>query len=565
MTTFSFDGRPIAFQPGQSVGAALVADGVRSWRITRRDGRPRGIFCGIGACFDCLVTVDGRLNQRACLVAAQDGQHVRAQEGTVAMADLVGGSAGNDARAGAEVDVAVVGAGPAGLAAAAAAVVAGCTVAGVDSGRDLGGQYWRHSPDRPAAVPRPATFRRLAATVRSGAIHLPEHEVWMVEPGGAGFVVRTLHHSAERTVRAAAVVLATGAVDRQLPFPGWDLPGVYTAGGAQALLKEHSVLAGRRVVVAGTGPFLLPVAAGLATHGTRIAGVFEAAATTGWLRHAAVLAGHPARLGEAAAYRTRLLASGSRYRTRHAVVAAHGDDRLEAVTVARLDPRWRVDDRSARWVPCDALAVGWGFSPRVELAAGLGCVTGIGADGSVVVTVDDDQGTSVPGVYVAGEACGIGGAMLAVAEGEIAGRAVAARLGRPSPGAGGAHRARSRGRAFAAAMHAVYPVRDGWYRWLRPDTLVCRCEEVPVRDVVTAVRDLGATDTRAAKLLSRAGMGWCQGRICGFALSRIAAAEGGGSGGETGLVRRPLAVPVPLGALARSPEPGSPTRGEESR
>jgi thioredoxin reductase len=475
------------------------------------------------------------------------------------MADPASGGAGHS---GAVVDVVVVGAGPAGLAAAAAAVAAGCAVAVVDAGRDLGGQYWRHPPGRPGAVPRATTFRRLAEAVRSGATCLSEHDVWMVGRDGSGFVVHALHGAVERTVRAATVVLAPGAVDRQLPFPGWDLPGVYTAGGAQALVKEHAVLAGRRVVVAGTGPFLLPVATGLAAHGAQIAGVFEAAATTGWLRHSTVLAGHGARLGEAAAYRARLLAAGVRYRTRHAVVAAHGDDRLEAVTVARLDPRWRFDDRSVRTVACDALAVGWGFSPRVELAVHLGCATATGADGSVVVAADDDQATTVPGVYVAGEASGIGGAMLAVAEGEIAGRAVAAWLGRHTPGSGAARHARDRGRAFAAAMHAVYPVRDGWRGWLRPDTVVCRCEEVPVRELVTAIRDLGATDTRTVKLLSRAGMGWCQGRICGFAASRIAAAEGGGIGGEAGLVRRPLAVPVPLGVLARTSELGDPTPEE---
>src|SRR5690606_23324809 len=342
-----------------------------------------------------------------------------------------------------------------------------------------------------------------------------------------------------------------------------DLPGVYTAGGAQALRKEHAVVAGRRVIVAGTGPFLLPVAAALASHGARLAGVFEAGVTVGWLRHATVLARHAARLGEAAAYRGRLLAARTRYRSRHAVVAAHGDGRLDRVTVARIDSRWRVREGSHRTVRCDALAVGWGFSPRIELAVGLGCATGIGADGSLVITVDDDQATDVPGVYVAGEACGVGGAGLAVAEGEIAGGAAAARIGGlPSLDSAPARRTRDRGRAFAAAMHAVYPVRDGWYGWSQADTVVCRCEEVPVRALATAVHDLGASDTRAVKLLSRAGMGWCQGRICGFALSRIAAIEGGGVGGESSLVRRPLAVPVPLGALARLRESESTIRGE---
>ena len=475
------------------------------------------------------------------------------------MAEPVTDSAGG--RGPADTDLVIVGAGPAGLAAAAAASATGCLVTVLDAGRDLGGQYWRHPPGRSTGVPRAGVFRRLTEAVRSRALHLSEHEVWAVgRDGDNGFVVHALHGAVERTVRAGAVVLAPGAVDRQLPFPGWDLPGVYTAGAAQALLKEHDVVVGSRLVVAGTGPFLLPLAAGMAAHGVRIAGLFEAGATTGWLRYPTVLAGHGARLGEAGAYRARLAAGGARYRTRHAVIAAHGDGQVEDVTVARVDSRWRVDERTTRTVACDALAVGWGFSPRIELAAGLGCAVGIGADGSAVVTVDDDQASSVPGVYVAGEATGVGGALLALAEGEIAGRAAATRLGYAARHPDAAHRTRSRGRAFAAARHAVYPVRDGWHGWMRSDTVVCRCEEVPVRDIVTAVADLGASDTRTAKLLSRAGMGWCQGRICGYAVSRIAAAEGGGIGGERGLANRPLAVPVPLGVLARPPEPVNPTQ-----
>lgn len=454
---------------------------------------------------------------------------------------------------GGRYDVAVVGGGPAGLAAAAAAVRAGCAVALVDAGRDLGGQYWRHQPGRLDDVPDRTTFTSLTEAVRTGATHLPEHDVWTISRTADGFRILALNGSEERSVRSAALVVATGAVDRQLPFPGWELPGVYTAGGAQALLKGHGVTVGRRVVVAGTGPFLLPVAASLAAKGVRVGGVFEANPTTGWLAKLPTVARNAGRMPEAAAYRARLVTSGARYRTGHAVVAAHGDDHIEAVTVAAIDSHWQVRPGTSKTIRCDALAVGWGFSPRVELALGLGCATRVDADGSVVVDVDDEQATAVPGVYVAGEACGIGGAALAVAEGEIAGFAAAAGLGRRgSPAPAKARRARARLRAFAAAMHQVYPVRDGWRGWLSPETLVCRCEEVPARSVTEAVQELGATDARSVKLLSRTGMGWCQGRICGYATSRLAALESGDPGTEQGLAHRPLAVPVPLGLLAHS-------------
>lgn len=452
-------------------------------------------------------------------------------------------------------DVVVVGGGPAGLAAAAAAVRAGCAVAVVDAARDLGGQYWRHPPGRLDDTPARPTFTWLTETVRSGATHFCEHEVWTITRSAQGFNVLALNESGERTIRGAAVVIATGAADRQLPFPGWDLPGVFTAGGAQALLKGHGVTVGRRVVVAGTGPFLLPVAAGLAADGVRVIGVFEANTTSAWFSRLPAVVRNARRITEAAAYRAKLATSGTRYRTGCAVVAAHGDHHIEAVTVARLDSDWRVRAGTSQTIRCDALAVGWGFSPRVELAIGLDCPTRIDADGSVVVSVDEDQATQVPGVYVAGEACGVGGAGLAVAEGEIAGYAAAVRLGkRGAPDPAGARHTRARLRAFATAMHQVYPVRDGWRGWLEPDTLVCRCEEVPVSSVVEAVQELGATDARSVKLLSRSGMGWCQGRICGYATSRLAAAESDGAPTEIGLAHRPLAAPVSLGLLARSNE-----------
>lgn len=459
-----------------------------------------------------------------------------------------------DDHTGRTYDVVVVGAGPAGMAAATTAAGAGCAVAVVDAGDQPGGQYWRHRAGSLSSLPHRAAFMELTGALRRGATYLPGHEVWTAGRDGDGFVVRAVIDGTETAVPGRALVLAPGAFDRQLPFPGWDLPGVYTAGGAQALLKGHGVVVGQRVLVAGTGPFLLPVAAGLAARGVHVAGVLEANSTSGWVKHLTVVARHPRHIGEAAGFRARLAKSRSRYRARHAIVAAHGECQVEAVTIAKLGPDWAADAGTRTTVRCDAVAVGWGFVPRVELAVGLGCSTRVDIDGSVVVAVDDRQATDVPGVFVAGEACGVGGASLALAEGEIAGVAAAARLGRRTAEPGRARRRRARHRAFAAAMHAVYPVRDGWRTWLRPDTQLCRCEEVPVAALSEAVRDLGATDGRSVKLLTRVGMGWCQGRMCGYATSQLAAAESGRPGSESWLAQRPLAVPVPLGVLARLPE-----------
>ncbi|HEU5470598.1 MAG TPA: NAD(P)/FAD-dependent oxidoreductase [Actinophytocola sp.] len=431
-------------------------------------------------------------------------------------------------------DIAVIGAGPAGLAAAARAAGAGCRVVVLDAGPRPGGQYWRH---RAGSAPADRRFRALAGAL-DRVDYRAEASVWFAEPGF------TLHTGAGE-VSAERLVLATGAHDRVVPFPGWDLPGVTTAGGAQALLKGHGVLTGRRIAVAGTGPFLLPVAAGLAAAGARIAGVFEAGNPLRVLRRPVPAA----KLAEVAGYAARFARHRIRYRTGHVVVAAHGDVEVSAVTVAGRDGH-------TRRVRCDALAVGYGFVPALELPTLLGCAVCLDTDGNLVTAVDHTQQTSVPGVFAAGEVTGVGGADLALAEGAIAGAAAAASLGGRTPDdavpAGPAGR-RARLRRFAATLHAAHPVPAGWPDRLTADTVVCRCEEVPLRAVRAAVTELGATDARTVKSLTRAGMGWCQGRICGYPVACLAARLNGRPVAESDLdtfARRPIGSAITLGQLA---------------
>ncbi|MCX4783379.1 NAD(P)/FAD-dependent oxidoreductase [Streptomyces sp. NBC_01264] len=464
-------------------------------------------------------------------------------------------------------DLAVVGAGPAGLAAAVAAAGLGLRVTLLDAGERPGGQYFRHpAPGLGAARPEAlhhgwADFASreaaLRAHVSAGRItYLPRHHVWTVTPDPGGGPVWALHavvgpEEAAATVGARGVLLATGAYERQLPFPGWTLPGVVGAGGAQAMLKGGLVLPGSRVVVAGSGPLLLAVAGSLAAAGARVPAVVEAAAYTGYAAHAAALLRNPGKLAEGATYGGALLRHGVRLLTRHAVTEAHGTDRVEAVTVARLDRDWRPLPGTARRIPCDAVAVGHGLVPQLELATGLGCATRLSPDATVALEVDAGQRTSVPGIWSAGETGGIGGAQLALTEGEIAAHSAA---GRPVPAR--LARARTRLRAFAAAMAGAHRPGAGWTGWLREDTDVCRCEEVPAGRIREAVEDLGARDARTVKLLTRAGMGWCQGRMCGPAVAALA-------GTDPAPDRRPLSCPVPLSHLAalppRTPLTGPPT------
>lgn len=467
------------------------------------------------------------------------------------------------------VDVVVVGGGPAGLACAATLLDStGLSVRVVDAGHALGGQYWRQPPESAgtgavdAAELRDlhhdlATFERLRSRLLAGcdegraSVRL-SHHVWAVAPDGDGFVVHAVErgrpgHERGLTVRGRALVIATGAFDRALPFPGWDLPGVMTAGGLQALLKAGGVAAGRRVALGGTGPFLLPVAVGLASRGVDVVGVFDANPLRRWVRELPAVVANAAKLGEGARYAAGLAGRGVRVRTRRVIVAAHGTDRVEAVTVARLDRAGRLVPGSERRVEVDAVGVGWGFTPQLDLALTLQLELHPDAGGTPVVTVDRLQRTSRPRVYAAGETCGVGGAALAVREGRLAALGIAADLaGRDGAGRSARRLGREvdRLRSFAAAMARAHPVPDGWPDALRPDTVLCRCEEVTCGEVRDAVDEHGASDARQVKQLTRAGMGWCQGRVCGYAASLLT------EGCPGAPVERLVSAPVPLGVVA---------------
>ncbi|MFD6138571.1 FAD-dependent oxidoreductase [Promicromonospora sp. NPDC060271] len=468
--------------------------------------------------------------------------------------------------------VVVVGAGPAGLAAARAAASVGARVTLLDAADGLGGQYWLHLPaERPARREgllhhRWATFVELDAVLRAhpDVTVLPSAQVWSLERLDSGVRLNVLVGEPDGAAREAlalqpdALVLATGAHDRTLPFPGWELPGVYSAGAAQALAKGERVAVGRRVVVAGAGPFLLPVASSLLRTGADVVGVHEAgrlgSLARGWLDRPLALAWAAGKAGELAGYVRDLVRHRVPWRPGEAVVAAHGDGRVEAVTVARLDERWAPVTGTERQVEADAVCVSHGFTPRLELAVAAGC----DLTPSRFVVVDETQATSVPGVWAAGEVTGIGGADAALAEGTVAGTAAAG--GDTGTGAArAAGRARTRAHGFAARIEAAHGIRGGWTGWLRDDTVVCRCEETTYGRVREVVELTGSHEPRSVKLTSRAGLGPCQARMCGRTLQELladpAAAGDGAPGAAPTMDRRPFVVPVRLGDLTALPDP----------
>ena len=411
----------------------------------------------------------------------------------------------------------VVGAGPAGLAAALAAARAGVDTVLLDAAPVAGGQVWRA---RQGVAAEPAA-RVLARLAQGGVRVLADTRVVMPLPGRTLLVEGP---EGARRLRWARLVLATGARERLLPFPGWTLPGVFGAGGLQALVKGGWPIAGRHVLVAGTGPLLLAAAATLRREGAYLAGLADEAPAGAQARFVATLARRPAKAAQALGLAAEL--AGTPWLPGWRVVAAEGRDGVERVVLARGGQR--------RTIACDALAAGWGLVPQAELGQALGCATAP-RHGTEALAVDAEQKTDVPGVYAAGECTGVAGARAAALQGEIAGQHAAAELVSASLPAPALARALAREQAFAGALARTFPMPDGWRERLRDDTLVCRCEDVPW----SALRD--QPDLRAAKLATRCGMGHCQGRLCHDTLAAVMS--------WPRLPVRPPLAPAPLSCL----------------
>ncbi|HEX6650227.1 MAG TPA: FAD/NAD(P)-binding oxidoreductase [Pyrinomonadaceae bacterium] len=409
-------------------------------------------------------------------------------------------------------DLLVVGAGPAGLAAAYHAAQSKLRVTVVDDNPAAGGQIWRGEQDKPTSSEAQKWFER----------------IWSVD---IQFIAgaRVFQQLAPGTLLAetrqavcelnyGSLVLATGARERFLPFPGWTLPNVMGAGGLQALVKTGLPIEGKRVVIAGTGPLLLAVAAYLRGRGADVLLIAEQASAARLARFGLGLIG---KTSQALSLRRQL--QGVRYLSDCWPVSAHGADKIESVTLFRRGKRWQVS--------CDYLACGFHLVPNTELAELLGCAV---AEGSV--RVDEFQEATIPHVYSAGETTGIGGLELSLLEGEIAGLAVAGKheeARRLFP-------ERAKQRKFADLLNRTFALRDELKQLVQRETIVCRCEDV------TFDRLRAHSSWRAAKLQTRCGMGPCQGRICGGAVEFL-------FGWRAESVRPPV-LPVRVESLVRSAE-----------
>jgi NADPH-dependent 2,4-dienoyl-CoA reductase/sulfur reductase-like enzyme len=459
-----------------------------------------------------------------------------------------------------QAELAVVGAGPAGLAAAAEASRAGVRVVVLDEQGDPGGQYMRlrHSStiSPPGKIPRRAGVLRkqLLRELVPGRVEIRTRTmVW----GAFDEHLLGLYGQAGATLlRYQALVVSAGAYDRPFAFPGWTLPGVYTAGAAQILAKVHGVAPGRRVLLAGSGPFLLPVAEELVHVGARVVAVLEATHPARWWPLVQRTWQYPDRTGELLHYLRALRRAHVPVRFGRVVSAVRGEGRVEEATIVRVDAQWAPVAGGEETMLVDAVCVGFGFLPSTELTRQLGLEHRFDPlRGGWVPVCDGDMRTSAPDVFVAGETAGIGGAQVAVESGRLAGIAAARYLGYITPEtaeerAAVIRRRYRRARVFADTILQTFAPRSGLYALVTDDTLVCRCEEITAGQVRRIARRWPHT-LASIKGALRVGMGMCQGRICGRIIAGMIAHDTGQPEESLGMLSaRPPLKPIPLAALA---------------
>jgi NADPH-dependent 2,4-dienoyl-CoA reductase/sulfur reductase-like enzyme len=456
-------------------------------------------------------------------------------------------------------DLAVIGAGPAGMAAAIEAARRGLATILFDEQPAAGGQIYR------AIAATPVQRREVLgsdywhgsglveALQSSGAQYAPRSTVWSVtRRDEGGFELGVSRDGAAQLVTAAQVIVATGALERPFPIPGWTLPGVMTAGAAQILLKTSGLVPGPETVIAGSGPLLYLLLAQFAAAGMPPAAVLDTTPRGRWreaLPHAVDFAFSPyLRKGLAL---LRQASRGNRI--------IRGVDSLEVLGESQAQGvRYRAGGVT-RELPCDLLLLHQGVAPNLNLANAIGCEQRWDdLQKCFAPVVDEWGGSSVPGVWIAGDGAGIAGARAAEAHGRLAALQAVFRAGRIDAGTRDsaaapalAERARwRRGRAFLDTLYAPAPQ----FRIPKGDTVVCRCEEVVAQQVVDTVK-LGCSGPNQMKSFLRCGMGPCQGRLCGLTVTELIASERGTSPADVGYYRLRFPIkPITLAELASLPQ-----------
>ena len=550
--------RALDARPGDSIAAAMIDAGIEVFRQTE-SGRPRGLFCGMGVCQDCRVHIAGRGTVRACMSPLAESASIQ-EQGPDVRPDAPPLDRAEPAAIDTAPDVLVVGAGPAGLAAAEASASQGLSVVVLDERPKAGGQFFKQPTEgfalrwgRTADAQARAGRALIGRAERAGAVIVNEALVWGADPP------RRLHamiRGGSLAFDPKQLILAAGAFERALPFPGWTEPGVMTTGAAQTLHRAYGVLPGRRVILAGNGPLNFQVAGELLRAGAKVVAVVEAAPLFA-ARNLALLAGAarhaPGLVAKGFSYIARLRAAAVPILTRSAVTGVEKTAAGLTVTLAEIDAKGHPKAATARRLQADVLCVGPGFLPSVELSRLLGCEHDFDPQSlTLKVRRNENFETSVPGLFAVGDAAGIEGAQAAIAQGRLAGLAAAAAVhGTQAPESerDSSRRILARHRRFQAALWQAFRAPLLALQFADDDTLICRCEEVSVGKVRAMVQ--AGESPGNVKRATRAGMGHCQGRYCSWLLLALLRERQSGGLDESALwAPRPPVRPVAMQAMA---------------
>ena len=453
-----------------------------------------------------------------------------------------------------ECDIAVVGSGPGGLAAAVEAAALGAFVTVLDENSQPGGQIYRPLlSGQEKLVGR--GHRRRVQWLTDGLERfghrieiLDEAAVW------GAFDPRSLTYSREgksHELSCRKLILATGAYDRPAIFPGWTLPGVFTVGGAQRLLKDHGILPGQRILLAGCGPLQLALAKQILDAGGRIVALLEVANILAGSRLLPGLVKNSELFGEAATYLTALARAGVRVRPHHTILKVRGNGKVEEAAVTKVDAHWRPLPGKVEWFSVDAVCLGYGFLPSNEMARLLGASGNYSRrTDTFVLNRSPHMETTVPGVFAVGDGVVSSGAHAAWLEGRIAGVRAATDLGFHPPAPVGSTMASCQTRlkklaSFQQILREISRPGPGFYELADRSTIVCRCEEITLGEILDRISD-GVEDIRQLKRFTRAGMGACQGRICGHYINHIIRQKTGREAKDQLLPPRPPLKPVRL-------------------
>ena len=545
---FRVDGRAIDACEGESVAAALWAAGVRSLDEDPMAPPSRTLFCAMGNCQQCAMWIDGRRTE-TCLTPARDGLDVRTQ-----LASEAGAANHRSPIPEAAADVTIVGAGPAGVAAAVQAAELGLRVVLLDENAFAGGQVHRVAP---GIAPAPPDRDRIegdalrASLDRANVDKRFGHRVWHVERVHDRWRVHAVAPDGATSIQSAALIAATGAQERFVPFDGWHRPGVIGLAAATLLLKAQRVLPGRAVLVAGSGPLLLLVAKSILEGGGRVVAVVDAQPKWAWRADVAALASRPDLVARGIGWMRTLRKHRLRMLHAHVLRSISGTAPELRAVVTPIDR-----DGPSVELDCDAVCCGFGLMPATELTRLAGASHAFDATrGGWHARVDDDQRCDVPLLYVAGDGGGVAGAAAAPWQGRIAALRVARDLGRIDASAhearaASAKQARHRASRFGAAMTRLASAGDGVLASIAGSVTVCQCEGL-TRATLDAAIDDGATTINDLKAATRCGMGSCGGRLCEDAAARLIALRTGATRTQIGQATgRPPLRPVDLDTLA---------------